>query len=226
MNKATFFNVSAATLVSKWRGDSEKLVRCLFSMARHCAPSVVFLDELDALAASRGSGHEHEASRRMKTELLTQMDGVAGGTDANGGVMVLATTNHPWDLDEALRRRLEKRIYIPLPDAAARAAMFTNKLAGVHTAHGLPFDAFAEKTGGYSGADIHVVCREASMAPMRRLLSQKSPEDVLRLRRAGALHPPAVQEADVLAAIAGTKPSVAAADISRFDEWNGAFASV
>ena len=142
MNGVTFFNCNAASIVSKWRGESEKLVRTMFDMARFYSPSIIFIDEVDALVQRRGTGSEHEASRRLKTMFLTQvgcsyssvchravhahtllaaqMDGIASAADGGGLVMVLATSNTPWDLDEALRRRLEKRIYIPLPDEAAR----------------------------------------------------------------------------------------------------------
>jgi katanin p60 ATPase-containing subunit A1 len=107
-------------------------VRVLFNMARHYAPSIVFFDEADALLSTRGGDGEHEASRRFKSELLSQMDGIpACSGDSSSLVMVLATSNCPWDLDEALRRRLEKRIYIPLPDAEARSAMFRIHLKGV-----------------------------------------------------------------------------------------------
>jgi len=130
-NDLVFINCSAAALVSRWRGDSEKIVRCMFDAARYSAPSIIFVDEVDALISTRGGDNEHEASRRMKTELFTQMDGILGQGRGHGNdsgrsyhVMILATTNCPWDLDAALLRRLEKRVHISLPDFSSREEQF------------------------------------------------------------------------------------------------------
>ncbi|CAF0730036.1 unnamed protein product [Adineta ricciae] len=165
--KSTFISVSSSDLLSKWLGESEKGVKCLFELARERQPCIVFIDEIDALCGQRNDT-ESESSRRVKTEFLVQMQGV--GTD-NSGVLVLAATNIPWALDTAIRRRFEKRIYIPLPGVNERAAMFKTHL-GVNTYHTIKeheWMQLAQRAEHYSGADIAVVCREALLRPIRRL---------------------------------------------------------
>ncbi|CAK9229081.1 unnamed protein product [Sphagnum troendelagicum] len=121
---STFFSISSLDLVSKWMVESEKLVANLFQMARESAPSIIFIDEIDSLCGTRGEGNESEASRRIKTELLVQMQGVE---TQDTKVLVLATTNTPYSLDQAVRQRFDKRIYIPLPELKAQQHMFKVK---------------------------------------------------------------------------------------------------
>ncbi|ODV79151.1 AAA-domain-containing protein [Suhomyces tanzawaensis NRRL Y-17324] len=163
---STFFSVSSSDLVSKWMGESERLVKQLFTMARENKPSIIFIDEVDALCGPRGEG-ESEASRRIKTELLVQMNGV--GNDS-AGVLVLGATNIPWQLDAAIRRRFEKRIYIALPELEARTRMFEINIGDTACeCTSQDYKILAEMTDGYSGHDIAVVVRDALMQPIRKI---------------------------------------------------------
>lgn len=163
---STFFSVSSSDLVSKWMGESERLVKQLFTMAREQKPSIIFIDEVDALCGPRGEG-ESEASRRIKTELLVQMNGV--GNDSNG-VLVLGATNIPWQLDSAIRRRFERRIYIALPDADARLEMFKLNISNTPCSlTSQDYHTLANITDGYSGHDIAVVVKDALMQPIRKI---------------------------------------------------------
>lgn len=167
-NNSTFFSISSSDLVSKWLGESEKLVKNLFSLARENKPSIIFIDEIDSLCGSR-SENESEAARRIKTEFLVQMQGV--GND-NEGILVLGATNIPWTLDSAIRRRFEKRIYIPLPEEHARSFMFKLHLGSTpNELTEADFITLGKKTEGYSGADISIIVRDALMQPVRKVQS-------------------------------------------------------
>ncbi|NXK12789.1 KATL2 protein, partial [Herpetotheres cachinnans] len=225
----TFFNISASTIVSKWRGDSEKLVRVLFELARYHAPSTIFLDELESVMSQRGtaSGGEHEGSRRMKTELLVQMDGLARSDDL---VFVLAASNLPWDLDSAMLRRLEKRILVDLPSKEARRVMIQHWLpplsnsGGVELRTDLDYSLLGQETDGYSGSDIKLVCKEAAMRPVRKIF------DALENHQPGNSNLPTIQldtitTADFLDVITHTKPS--AKNLSqKYTAWQREFESV
>merc|ERR1719215_428284 len=236
--ETTFFNVSASGLGSKYRGESEKLVRILFEMARFYAPTTIFFDEVDALGSKRG-GDEHEASRRVKAELLVQMDGVtsAGGAgDASSGnpectpkqVTVLAATNRPWDLDEALRRRLEKRIYIPLPEVAGRTQLFEINLQEVKLGADVEIQELVRRTEGYSGADVTNVCREAAMMGLRKRMA-KARQEGIPLAKMQALKDELdvpVMQPDFLEAVKNVSKSVGNEDLQHFADWMKEFGSV
>jgi len=122
----SFFSITASSVTSKYLGEGEKLMRALFSAARRVQPSVIFLDEIDSLMSIRKEG-EHEASRRVKTEFMTQLDGAT--TNGEDRLLIMGATNLPWELDEAVLRRLVKRIYIPLPDEEARSGLINTLFA-------------------------------------------------------------------------------------------------
>ncbi|XP_049287340.1 katanin p60 ATPase-containing subunit A-like 1 [Anopheles funestus] len=218
----TFFNVSSSTLTSKYRGESEKLVRLLFEMARFYAPSTIFIDEIDSLCSRRGSESEHEASRRVKSELLVQMDGVSND-EATKIVMVLAATNFPWDIDEALRRRLEKRIYIPLPNSEGREALLKINLREVKVDESVDMRDIADRLDGYSGADITNVCRDASMMSMRRKIAGLRPEQIRQLAKEELDLP--VSKQDFKEAIAKCNKSVSKDDLAKYQQWMKEFGS-
>jgi len=238
--ETSFFNVSASTMASKYRGDSEKLVRLLFEMARFYAPTTIFFDEVDALGSKRGDASEHEASRRVKAELLVQMDGVTSTSAPKDEddpdapppqpkqVMVLAATNRPWDLDEALRRRLEKRIYIPLPEPPGRAQLFEINLKEVKMGEDVDIQELVRRTEGYSGADVTNVCREAAMMGLRKRMA-KARQEGIPLAKMQALKDEVdvpVMQSDFLEAVRNVCKSVGNDDLQHFTDWMKEFGSV
>ncbi|KAH9586144.1 Vps4 oligomerization [Trypanosoma melophagium] len=221
----TFFNISPATLTSKWRGDSEKLIRVLFEMARHYAPSTIFIDEIDSLCGQRGDSGEHEASRRAKGTLLAQMDGV--GVDPGKIVMVLGATNHPWSIDEAMRRRLEKRIYIPLPDFNDRLELFRINTKSLKLSPDVDFTKLSKILEGryYSCADITNLVRDAAMMTMRRFMEET---DKTELKKRAAEIGKLVAEQpttmkDFLDAVKNVPSSINVDQITRFEKWKKEF---
>lgn len=211
---AHFFNVSAATLVSKWLGESEKLVRELFRAARSKQPSIIFIDEIDSIATTRDRD-EVGGERRLKTQLMQEIDGVTSSDKDR--VVVLGATNVPWELDPAIRRRFEKRIYLGLPEFEARREIFKIHTRGVELSDDVDFDELAKLTEGFSGADIAILCREALMAPIREL------DEAGMLTRNDIKVRPVTRE-DFLKALKTVKPSVSPSEITRFKEWAKEFA--
>ena len=134
-------------------------------MAKQMKPSIIFIDEIDSLCGQRSEGG-NEHSNQVKTEFLVQMEGV--GKD-DTGVLVLGATNIPWDIDQAMRRRFQKRIYIPLPSAEARIYLLKNLMKqNKHTLTEKDFTYIGERLGGFSGADLLILAIDACYQPMRK----------------------------------------------------------
>jgi len=206
--KATFFNVSAAAVMSKWLGESEKNVKALFDAARKAAPSIIFIDEVDSLLTIRGLD-EVGGERRVKTQFLVELDGLR---ELEEFVVVIGATNRPWDLDPAVVRRFERRIYVPLPDREAREEIFKIHLRGVELAPDVDLAELSELTVGYTGADIALICREAAMEPLRELMrADVAPEEVRSVRP--------VKKEDFLKALRKVKPVVKPNEVVRYREW-------
>eukprot|EP01062_Namystynia_karyoxenos_P024755 TRINITY_DN1967_c5_g1_i1.p1 TRINITY_DN1967_c5_g1~~TRINITY_DN1967_c5_g1_i1.p1 ORF type:complete len:502 (+),score=159.08 TRINITY_DN1967_c5_g1_i1:59-1564(+) len=209
---ATFFNISASSLTSKFHGESEKMVRALFSLAEKMQPAVVFIDEIDSMLTSRSSG-EHDATRRLKTEFLVQMDGA--GSAAGRRILLLGATNRPQELDDAVLRRLPKRVHIPLPDPVTREALVARKVKDEKHDAGLP-KLVAGMTEGYSGSDLARLCEDAAIVRIRELSRDQ------RLKaKPEELRPITVQ--DFRAALRAVRPSVDSSMLQRFAEWDKKF---
>lgn len=223
-------------------------------MARENKPSIIFIDEVDALCGPRGEG-ESEASRRIKTELLVQMDGV--GRDSKG-VLILGATNIPWQLDAAIRRRFQRRVHISLPDLPGRMKMF--ELAVGSTPCDLKpadFKTLGQLSEGYSGSDISIAVQDALMQPVRKIqtathykpvmvevtgegeeegkmvekLTPCSPGDKgaremnwTEVDSEKLLEPPLVLK-DFVKAVKGARPTVSKEDVEKSAEWTKEFGS-
>ncbi|XP_016325568.1 spastin-like isoform X4 [Sinocyclocheilus anshuiensis] len=164
-SNATFFNISAASLTSKYVGEGEKLVRALFAVARELQPSIIFIDEIDSLLCERREG-EHDASRRLKTEFLIEFDGVQSGGDDR--VLVMGATNRPQELDEAVLRRFAKRICVALPTEETRLKLLKNLLSKHrNTLPQKELSQLVRMTEGYSGSDLTSLAKDAALGPIR-----------------------------------------------------------
>ena len=214
---ATFFSISASSLTSKWVGEGEKLVCTLFTIAKQHQPAVIFIDEIDSLLTQR-SDNEHESSRRIKTEFMVQLDGAT--TQSEDRVLVVGATNRPQEIDEAARRRLSKRLYIPLPDEMARSVIISRLM--VEQSHSLTKQDIAnivERTPGFSGADMTNLCKEAALGPIRSL-------DVSDIFQVSVEQVRPINQEDFICALSLVKPSVSARDLDVYKQWNIAFGSI
>ena len=211
--KATFFSVSSADLLSKWLGESEKLISTLFNVARIKAPSLIFMDEIDSIATKRGEGHEGGGERRVKTQLLSEIQGIKSNHDKP--LLVLGATNRPWDIDAAMLSRFEKKVYVPLPDMPARAGIFKIHTEGINS--DLTEEDYIElavRAERYSGRDISNVCREVIMIPVRELdmgglLEDPSQDVVVR----------DIKLKDFIKTLKKVKPMTTSKELDHYQSW-------
>lgn len=172
---ATFINVRQSTLQNKWFGESQKLVRALFSLARKCAPTIIFLDEIDLFFRER-TGSDHEATSSMKSEFMSLWDGLT--TNDKAGITVLGATNRPFDIDLAILRRLPRTFLFELPTKEERMDIVKVQLSNQKQSDAFNLDQVASQTVGYSGSDLKELCKYACMVPVRRLIRELRQKDL------------------------------------------------
>jgi SpoVK/Ycf46/Vps4 family AAA+-type ATPase len=214
LSGSTFFSISSSSLMSKWVGEGEKMVRALFAVAACRQPAVIFIDEIDSLLSMR-SENEGDAVRRVKTEFLVQLDGAA--TCAADRVLVIGATNCPQELDDAARRRLSKKLYIPLPNPDARRQLLDIVLRREkHSLTAADLDRVVLRSEGMSCHDMKLLCQEAALGPMR---------DVADIRCVDPSSVRPIQASDMAQAFRQIKASVSQKDLGRFVEWNERYGS-
>ncbi|KAJ3433692.1 spastin [Anaeramoeba flamelloides] len=207
----TFFSITAASLTSKYVGEGEKLVRALFFIARERQPSIIFIDEIDSLLGKRGGQNELESSRRIKNEFLTQIEGVTSKNEDR--VLLIAATNRPHDLDEAVLRRFRKKIYVPPPNEPARKVLLSILLKKEkHKLRDSSLTKVAKQTIGYSGSDLRNLTQEAAMFPVRELGSQIETINEKKIRP--------VLYKDFTKALKFVNPSISKKALLELEEWN------
>merc|ERR1719253_247295 len=218
---ANFVSIKGPELLTMWFGESEANVREVFDKARSAAPCVLFFDELDSIGTARGSsdGGGGGAGDRVMNQLLTEIDGV--GVKKN--VFFIGATNRPELLDDALLRpgRLDQLIYIPLPDLPARQGILESTLKKSPLAPNVPLDFIAQKTEGFSGADIAELCQRAAKAAIRDAISAeelKQGSDDMEVEHSNEISRKHFEEA-----FAGARRSVAAADLAKYDQFRKKF---
>ncbi|WCJ32450.1 P-loop containing nucleoside triphosphate hydrolases superfamily protein [Euphorbia peplus] len=167
---AVFINVRISNLMSKWFGDAQKLVAAVFSLAYKLQPAIIFIDEVDSFLGQRRAS-DHEALTNMKTEFMALWDGFT--TDQNARVMVLAATNRPSELDEAILRRLPQAFEIGMPDRVERAQILKVILKGEKVEEGIDYDYIASMCEGYTGSDLLELCKKAAYFAIRELLEKE-----------------------------------------------------
>ncbi|PRP76288.1 hypothetical protein PROFUN_07810 [Planoprotostelium fungivorum] len=171
---ANFINVSMSTIASKWFGEGEKYVKAIFTLASKISPTVIFIDELDSMLGKREKNGEHEAMRKIKNEFMSYWDGLR--TKDKERVLVLAATNRPFDLDDAVLRRLSRRILIDLPSVQNRLKILKVILSKEEMKADVDLEGIAKMTEGFSGSDLKNLCVAAAYQPIREIIQKEKKE--------------------------------------------------
>ncbi|KAJ3452004.1 aaa-type atpase family protein-related [Anaeramoeba flamelloides] len=180
---AHFLNISMSTISSKWFGEGEKIAKAVFTLASKLSPSIIFIDEVDSLLNRRGKSGEHETSRKIKNTFMEQWDGLTRRDDDR--VIVLAATNRPHDLDEAVLRRFPRRMFVDLPNLEAREKILKIILKDEELQDNFDFHYLAAITEGYSGSDLKNLAITAGYFPIRELLEKEKEKERERERERG-----------------------------------------
>ena len=224
-SKSTFFSISSSSLTSKYLGESEKLVKAMFLLAKKLAPSIVFIDEIDSLLSSRTEG-EVDSSRRIKNEFLVQwseLSSAAAGREVEGEdvsrVLILGATNLPWSIDEAARRRFVRRQYIPLPEGETRKSQIMKLLKYQnHTLTEADQEELIGLTDGFSGSDITALAKDSAMGPLRSLGDDllSTPTENIR----------PINLSDFKSSLKYIRPSVSREGLEEYEKWAVKFGSL
>lgn len=215
---ATFFEAKASSLLSKYFGESGKLVNALFTKAKRVQPSVIFMDEIDSVVLNRDM-QVNEATRRVIGQLLSEIDGF--NTKKDESVVFIGATNKPWDLDDAMVSRFQRKVYVPLPDTHARKIIFQIHMRGADV-DGITFGDLAEMSERFSGRDIANICQEAISNMVREenkgiqdLTSAQVSNYKIKYRPLG--------KSDFEESFSKIKPASTNQDMKRFDDWREKF---
>jgi len=224
--RAHFMNISMSVVTSKWFGEAEKLVAAVFSLARKLAPCIIFIDEVDAMLGRRSSEHEHEAMRKLKNEFMAAWDGLKSQDFEQ--VIVLAATNRPGDLDEAVLRRMPRRILVDVPNFDNRKAILQVVLKDEALAADVQLELLAQMTAGYSGSDLKQMCIAAAYRPVREYLKKESgpllaPEKQAELDETATLRAVNLQDFREAVKEVGGSVNEDAVSIAELRKWNEAY---
>jgi len=202
---ATFFAIAPAEILNKWVGESEKNIRKLFESARNCPKAVIFIDEVESLIPKRRDAEAGGVMARVVPQILAELDGFEAREGQN--VMFMGATNEPWSIDYAMLRpgRLDEKVYVGLPDPAARRRILELNLKEIPLCEDVDQTALAEQLNGYSGADIAYLCRKVAEQTF--------------LESVDLGHERPLAEADFARVLKTLRPSVTIADLERFKKF-------